>query len=350
MTTASWYHCSLSPIRRSAGRSVVAAAAYRTGTQMEDRTTRETHDYTRKGGVLSVFTIAPEDAPAWAHDPEELANAMEARETRKNSQLAFECRLALPACLDQTNREEIAREFTREISEGYGVAAITAIHAPDRHGDERNFHAHILFTTRKLEAEGLTEKVLAFSTQPGKRNSEVIRMRETAAEIINDALERTGFEERVDHRSYAERGIEQVPTEHLGPIASEIERDGRQSHKGDKNREIAELNNQLTQTNEELDSLVAEYAANEAQIVAEEERRLNERWGEPDYDEGETIEQRLDAFSNAVADVLSDESIALPESPADSEQPEPQMQPEEHGAATASNRLDAFAQGFAEQI
>src|SRR5271170_730318 len=111
MTTASWYHCSLSPIRRSAGRSVVAAAAYRTGTQMEDLTTRETHDYTSKGGVMSVFVVTPPDAPAWAKDPEQLANAMEARETRKNSQLAFECRLALPACLDETDREEIAREF-----------------------------------------------------------------------------------------------------------------------------------------------------------------------------------------------------------------------------------------------
>jgi MobA/MobL family len=105
------------------------------------------------GSDVSVFTVAPADAPAWAQDPEQLANAMEARETRKNSQLAFECRLALPAALDESDREEIAREFTREVSDRYGVAAIVAIHASDRHGDERNFHAHILFTTRRMEAD-----------------------------------------------------------------------------------------------------------------------------------------------------------------------------------------------------
>jgi MobA/MobL family len=144
-------------------RSGFRAAAYQTGTQMEDRTTRETHDYTLKGGVMSVFVVAPPDAPEWARDPEQLASAMEARETRKNSQLAFECRLALPACLDETDREEIAREFSRTISDRYG-GVIGAVHAPDRNGDERNFHVHILFTTHRLEAEGLTEKVRAFNT------------------------------------------------------------------------------------------------------------------------------------------------------------------------------------------
>ena len=185
--------------------------------------------------------------------------------------------LALPACLDETDREEIAREFSRTISDRYGVAVISAVHAPDRNGDERNLHAHILISTRRVEADGLTEKVRAFNTRPGKPNPEVTRLRETAADIINEALERAGFDERVDHRSFEDRGIDRLPNEHLGPIANEIERDGRHSHKGDKNREIAERNDELAQTNEHIDALVAEYAAIEAQIVAEEERRLNER-------------------------------------------------------------------------
>src|ERR1700722_11554603 len=105
-----WFHASLSPISRSAGRSVVAAAAYRTGTQMHDLTSGETHDYERRSGVLSVFTVAPDEAPAWAHDPEQLANAMEARETRKNSQLAFEWTLALPSAVSPEAREQIARD------------------------------------------------------------------------------------------------------------------------------------------------------------------------------------------------------------------------------------------------
>jgi hypothetical protein len=318
---------------------------------MEDHTTRETHDYTRRSGVMSVFTVAPEDAPDWAHDPEQLANAMEARETRKNSQLAFECRLALPAVLDETDREEIAREFTREVSDRYGVAAIVAIHAPDRNGDERNFHAHILFTTRQMEAEGLTDKVRAFNSPPGKPNPEVTWLRESAANFINDALERAGFDERVDHRSYVDRGIDRVPTEHLGPIANEIERDGRHSHKGDKNREAAERNEQLAQTNGELDAMVAEYAALEAKIAAEEERRLDARWGEadPDYDAGE----RFEALLNAIADAARDDRVATPEQVEDEGEgarPTQQAQLEKHGAGGAAERLDEFADRFARQI
>jgi hypothetical protein len=99
MATASWYHCSVKPVSRSAGRSVVAAAAYRLGERLNDEHYATVHDYTRRRGVEATFTVAPADAPEWAHNPESLWNAAERAETRKNSTLAREVELALPSLL-----------------------------------------------------------------------------------------------------------------------------------------------------------------------------------------------------------------------------------------------------------
>ena len=99
MTAASWYHCSVKPVSRSAGRSVVAAAAYRLGECLHDERYATVHDYTRRRGVECAFTVAPADAPEWAHNPEGLWNAAERAETRKNSTVAREVELALPSFL-----------------------------------------------------------------------------------------------------------------------------------------------------------------------------------------------------------------------------------------------------------
>jgi hypothetical protein len=84
VTTATWYHCSVKPVSRSAGRSVVAAAAYRLGERLHDELYATVHDYTRRRGVEATFTVAPADAPQWAHNPEALWNAAERAETRKD--------------------------------------------------------------------------------------------------------------------------------------------------------------------------------------------------------------------------------------------------------------------------
>src|ERR1022692_2389000 len=132
---ASWYHCSVKPVSRSAGRSVVAAAAYRLGQSLHDERYDITHDYTRRGGVEAVFSVMSADAPKWAHSPERLWNAAEQAETRKNSTLAREVELALPAFLTPENRQRIAEQFAAGLVERYGVAVSVAIHRPGR-GDE----------------------------------------------------------------------------------------------------------------------------------------------------------------------------------------------------------------------
>jgi MobA/MobL family len=102
---AGWYHCSVKPVSRSAGRSAVAAAAYRLGESLHDRQLGETYDYTRRSGVMTAFTVAPLNAPDWVHDPEALWNAAEAAETRINSQVAREYELALPSSVGADARE-----------------------------------------------------------------------------------------------------------------------------------------------------------------------------------------------------------------------------------------------------
>ena len=132
------YHLSVKTIKRSAGRSATAAAAYRSATVIACEREGREHDYTAKRGVEACFILAPDDAPDWAQDRAALWNAAEARETRSNSVTAREWELALPSELSDAARIDIARAFAAQLVERYGVAAEVAIHAPHREGDQRN--------------------------------------------------------------------------------------------------------------------------------------------------------------------------------------------------------------------
>lgn len=269
VTTASWYHLSVKPVSRSAGRSAVAAAAYRLGARIEDERAQLVHDYRARSGVEVSFTVAPVDAPGWALVPERLWNAAEIAERRVNSTLAREVELALPAAVDPDARRAITEAFAAELVERYGVAVSVAIHRPSRDGDDRNHHAHILFTTREMTPTGLGAKtrVLDDRTTGPK---EVIHLRALACDLINEALEDAGSDERVDHRSFEARGIDQEATQHLGPSASEMERRGATTDRGDENRAVQERNAERR----ELDSLVAELAELDAEIYREQMAEL----------------------------------------------------------------------------
>lgn len=148
------YHLSVKAISRSKGQSAVASAAYRSGDSLTDEREGKTHDYTRRRGVDASFIVAPSGCE-WTYDRVRLWNAAEAAENRKNSTVAREYELALPAELDGPEREALARQFAAAVVERFGVAADVAIHAPGRDGDQRNHHAHILTTTRVVEPDGL---------------------------------------------------------------------------------------------------------------------------------------------------------------------------------------------------
>ena len=231
------YHLSVKTIKRSAGRSATAAAAYRVGERIECQREGRVHDYTRKQGIKETFIVTPENAPAWAQDRSKLWNEVEASETRRNSVTAREWELALPSEISDDDRSQITRQFAEELVSRYGVAVDVAIHEPHREGDQRNHHAHVLTSTRKLEAEGFTAKTRVLdSAKTG--GVEIEQMRGLWAELQNRALERAGEAERVDHRSLEaqreaalERGdelkaeeLERDPELKLGPAANSMER------------------------------------------------------------------------------------------------------------------------------
>jgi hypothetical protein len=231
------YHLSVKTIKRSAGRTATAAGAYRAGERIECQREGRIHDYTRKQGIEETFIIAPKNAPDWAQDRAALWNAAEASETRSNSVTAREWELSLPFEISAEVRSQITREFAEQLVSRYGVAVDVAIHAPNREGDQRNHHAHVLTSTRKLEAEGFTVKTRVLdSARTG--GAEIDQMRGVWAELQNRALEQAGEVERVDHRSLEkqremalDRGdvlsadeLDRDPELKLGPAANSMER------------------------------------------------------------------------------------------------------------------------------
>lgn len=219
------FHLSVKTVSRAAGRSAVAAAAYRSGEKLYDERCGLEHDYTRKGGVergAGQFILAPEGAD-WAQDRSALWNGAERSEVRKNATVAREYELALPAELGARERAQLVRDFGGELVARYGVAVDVSIHRPERQGDQRNWHAHVLTTTREVGPEGFGAKTRVLDAK-ATGPAEVEQLRGSWAAHVNRALERARSPERVDHRSYARREIEQEPTTHLGPRVTAMER------------------------------------------------------------------------------------------------------------------------------
>ena len=217
------YHLSVKTVSRSAGRSATAAAAYRAGVAITDDRTGEIHDYTRKGGVESADLVLPAGAPEWSSNRSALWNAAEQAETRKNSTVAREFEIALPDELSPAERQRLARDLAREIVNRHGCVADVAIHSPGKEGDNRNHHAHILLSTRRLGPEGFTEKTRELDDQ--KTGPQIVtQWRERFASLQNERLRDAGIDARVDHRRLDAQGIDREPTQHLGPSAIGYER------------------------------------------------------------------------------------------------------------------------------
>ena len=278
------YYASTTPLSRRSGRSAVAAAAYRAGCRLVDARTGREHDYSRKRGVESSALILPDGEST---DRELLWSAAERAEARKDARTAREWVLALPSELGASERVELAHAFALELARRYGVAVDVAIHAPHRHGDDRNFHAHLLCTTRRVERDPALGIVLGAKVAielgdkdrkragiAGRSAHDIEQLRASWAALANGALERAGRSERIDHRSLEEQGIDREPTIHLGPVATQMERRGRESDRGRILRAIRRDNREREQLAARLARMQAELEAREraAQEQAERER------------------------------------------------------------------------------
>ena len=258
------FHCPIQIIKRSIGKSAVAAAAYRSGERLVNEWDGMTHDYTHKGGIVHTEIMLPAHAPPEFQDRSTLWNSVEQIEKASDAQLAREIEVALPVELSPAAQLALVRSFVKDNFVDAGMCADFAIHDKGT----GNPHAHILLTIRPLKSDGRwgpkCRKVYDLDSQ-GNRipdgkggwknhredttdwndrgNAE--KWRAAWAVYANRALETAGRPERIDHRSYKRQGVDKIPSVHIGPAASQMERRGIATEKGNINREIAADNKLL---------------------------------------------------------------------------------------------------------
>lgn len=303
------YHLSTKPVSRSSGRTATASIAYRAGIAIKDERTGKEHDYTKRSGVLGKQLFTPNGLKV---SRSELWNMAEKTETRKNSRTAREIVINIPYELSNKQKGHVVMDLAKHLVDKYGVAVDACVHAPDTQGDNRNYHAHLLLTTRKLERLesgriALTDKSqLELSNTQLKElglpraQDELKGLRQEWATIANRALEKAGVEERIDHRSHADRGLDLLPTQKLGWEASALERKGIKTATGDYNRMVREFNNTINQV-EVLDKhikqakkpLMANRVVGEPPAPEKLSKDIVEDLKQPPVIQGQTVNQAL---------------------------------------------------------
>ena len=242
----------------------MAAAAYRSGEKLVNEWDGLTHDYTKKGGVVHTEIMLPTHAPPAFADRSTLWNSVEQIEKSSDAQLAREIEVALPVELSRAEQLALVRSFVKDNFVDAGMCADFAIHDKET----GNPHAHIMLTIRPIREDGKwgakCRKVYDLDGQ-GQRipngkggwknhredttdwndRANAEKWRAAWAAYTNRALEAAGRPERIDHRSYKRQGVDKIPTVHMGPAASQMERRGIQTEKGNINREIAADNKLL---------------------------------------------------------------------------------------------------------
>ena len=334
------YHLEAKVVGRGAGRSAVAASAYLSCSRLYNDYDGIQHDYTKKQGLVWQEVFLPEYAPQEWQDREKLWNAVEEVETAKDSRLAREFVVALPIELSREQQIELLQDFIREQFVSDGMCADAAIHDTDGHnphahilltvrpldergkwqyktekeylcmknGEERGFTAaefraaqnegwekqypykvgkkKVYMTPSAAEAQGLVRADKhPKSTRYGRQNpisqrwnreEQLVVWRAAWADVSNRHLERAGREERIDHRSNAARGLDEIPTIHEGVAAQALERKGIISDRCEINRQIRVDNALLRELKAEIKKLSA-LVARTVPAIAEGLEKLRSR-------------------------------------------------------------------------
>lgn len=258
------YHCTIKIVKRSQGKSAVAAAAYRSGEKLTNEWDGITHDYTKKGGIVHAEILLPTNAPPTLLNRAELWNSVELFEKTSDAQLAREIEIALPVELNRQEQLALVRTYVNDTFVSVGMCADFALHDKG----EGNPHAHILLTLRPLQEDGtwgakcrkeydLDEQGRRIRLPSGAFKSHRVNAtdwndkgkaepwRSAWADYLNRSLAQKGIKELVDHRSYQRQGIEKIPSVHMGVAATQMERKGIATDKGNLNREITNQNKLL---------------------------------------------------------------------------------------------------------
>lgn len=215
-------HLGIKPVKRSAGQQATGAAAYRAGERIRDERTGKLHNFLRRKDVTHTEIFLPSQlgqAPMqWARDRASLWNTAESAEKRRDARVAREFQVALPPELSPPQRLALARGFAQEMADRYGIGVDLAVHQPREGGDPRNFHAHLLATTREVTPWGLGDKagLDMHAVQRARQglsdhSEEYTAVRERWAAHMNEAFREANIDVRVDHRTLAAQGIDRQP-------------------------------------------------------------------------------------------------------------------------------------------
>ena len=267
-------HFKITIVKRSQGQSAVAGAAYQSGERLFSEYDQRTKFYNKKKELVHAEIMLPSYAPPGYADRATLWNAVEAVENQWNSQLARRIVLAFPVEVPKEQYLPMLKEFCQEQFVSKGMIADFAIH--DK-GDG-NPHAHILLTLRAMDEHGkwLPKARKVYDLD---ENGERIRLssgnwkchkenavdwndqkyaeiwRQGWADTANRYLEAIGSPERLDLRSYARQGIDKIPTVHMGPAVSQLEKKGIQTNIGNLNRDIKAANSLMQSIRQMVRSL-----------------------------------------------------------------------------------------------
>ena len=313
------YHLEAKVISRGVGRSAVAASAYMSCSHIYNDYDGIQHDYTRKQGlVYEQVLLPPQVLPEWK-DRSVLWNAVEETEKTKDSRLAREFVVALPTELSKEETISLLTEYVQENFVNEGMCADFCIHDTDGHnphahimltvrpldengkwqnktekeylciknGEERGFTSSEFKTAQadgwekqyqyivgkkkgymppsQAETQGY-ERASKYpkSTRYGRQNpiserwnseEQLLIWRKNWADINNLYLERKNIDERIDHRSHKERGLDEQPTIHEGVTARIIEQKGGTSERCEINRQIKADNKLLRELKEIVKNL-----------------------------------------------------------------------------------------------
>ena len=269
------YHLCIKIISRGKGKSAVAASAYRSDEKIKNEYDGIVHDFTRKGGIAYTEILLPQNAPQEFVNRSVLWNSVEKIEKSKNSQLAREIEIALPKELNREKQIELVREYVKENFVKIGMCAEIALHDKN----DGNPHCHILLTMRplnedttwgakskkeyildengnKIKLKNGNYKTRKIDTVDWNEQDKAEEWRKAWADITNKYLEENSIHDKVDHRSYQRQGIEQIPTIHLGVSASQIEKKGIVTDRGNINREIKHQNKILKEIARRIKALM----------------------------------------------------------------------------------------------
>ena len=322
------FHLNESNISRSDGRSVVACAAYRACEKLEDYTFGKTQDYTRKKGLEYKSIYAPEHTNEKLLDRQTLWNEVEKKEfnadgsMKANARLAKEYTCALPHELTHQERIKIVDDFCRDFVKKHNVIVDACIHAPHDDGetDNKNYHVHIMFTTRLVNEKGeLGKKQRTFNDDGPKILKD---SRATFAHVVNTALENAGLEERIDHRSYKDQGLDFLePTAHEGHEVTALRRQGIDTEISLKNDAIKAKNLEAAREYQQvikgldqeiivpsrLEDQIAELE-NELRLTAAEEQELLAELANLDREEELLQEKLAQQIDNAYDNFIEQQS------------------------------------------